>query len=169
VEVPEAEHAVRRHRELLDANARVGVPAHITVLFPFIPAMSISPTVTAELARLLATQPAFDMHLVDTAWFADEVLWLAPANPQPLRALTDLIFEAFPGFPPLGGLYDDPIPHLTVAHGCELSQMQAAEAAVREHLPVQAHVGAVTLLVQSADNGTWGPLRRFRLGPAAAS
>ena len=35
LEVPEAEAAVGQHREKLDAIARLGVPAHFTVLFPF--------------------------------------------------------------------------------------------------------------------------------------
>jgi hypothetical protein len=34
--------AVRRHRERLDENARLGIPAHITVLYPFLPADAIS-------------------------------------------------------------------------------------------------------------------------------
>jgi hypothetical protein len=37
IEVHEAETAVPRHRDMLDANARLGVAAHITVLFPFVP------------------------------------------------------------------------------------------------------------------------------------
>jgi hypothetical protein len=39
--VPEAEPAVRHHREHLDANAPLGIPAHITVLFPFMPPETI--------------------------------------------------------------------------------------------------------------------------------
>jgi hypothetical protein len=37
IEVPEAEAAVQRHRQRLDANAPLGIPAHITVLAPFMP------------------------------------------------------------------------------------------------------------------------------------
>jgi hypothetical protein len=35
VTVPAAEPAVARHRSRLDTSATVGVPAHITVLYPF--------------------------------------------------------------------------------------------------------------------------------------
>ena len=51
VEVPEAEPAVARHRERLDANAPLGIPAHITVLFPFTPPEVIGPPVLGDLGR----------------------------------------------------------------------------------------------------------------------
>ena len=31
------------------------------------------------------------------AWFGDAVVFLGPADPVPFRALTDLVFAAFPG------------------------------------------------------------------------
>ena len=37
VAVPAAEPAVAAHRSRLDTSAAVGVPAHITVLYPFLP------------------------------------------------------------------------------------------------------------------------------------
>src|SRR5262245_55849201 len=127
VEVPEAEFAVQRHRDRLDANARLGVPAHFTVLFPFMPVADLAPTTLAHLSRLLATKPAFSIDLTRTAWFADQVLWLAPEDPQPFHDLTDLVHAAYPNFPPYRGVHEDLVPHLTVAHGCELPQMQDAE------------------------------------------
>jgi hypothetical protein len=42
VPVPEAERAVSRHRARLDAAAALGVPAHVTVLFPFVPPSEIA-------------------------------------------------------------------------------------------------------------------------------
>jgi hypothetical protein len=35
--LPEAEIAVASHRAELDAAAGLGVPAHVTVLYPFVP------------------------------------------------------------------------------------------------------------------------------------
>ena len=43
IEVPEAETAVAAWRERLDPQAVLGVPAHITVLFPFA-AFGLRPT-----------------------------------------------------------------------------------------------------------------------------
>jgi hypothetical protein len=54
IEVPEAEPAVRQHRERLDASAPLGVPAHITVLFPFMPPEAIDAAAVTKLEELFA-------------------------------------------------------------------------------------------------------------------
>jgi hypothetical protein len=76
--VAEAEPTVAQLRLQLDPVARLGVPAHVTVLFPFIPASEIQGAVMGRLAALFRTVPAFTHNFVRTAWFGDEVLWLAP-------------------------------------------------------------------------------------------
>ena len=37
VPIPAAERVVSTHRSRLDGAAALGVPAHVTVLFPFVP------------------------------------------------------------------------------------------------------------------------------------
>lgn len=163
LEVPEAEAVVGRHRAALDANARLGVPAHITVLFPFLPVDHIAPPVIAALRRLFAGVAAFDVRLSRTAWFGRDVLWLAPEDARPLRALTDLVYEAFPDYPPFEGRFDDVVPHLTVAHGCDLADMQAAERAVSRRLPVKSRARRVTLMAQDDGGGAWARHATFEL------
>jgi hypothetical protein len=58
VEVPAAEPAVARRRERLDSSAPLGVPAHITVLYPFLPPGAIGPAVLGDLGRLFAAAGA---------------------------------------------------------------------------------------------------------------
>jgi hypothetical protein len=103
VEVPEAQPIVGRYRERFVANARLGVPAHITVLFPFMPPQAIGLAVIAELEHLFAAISRFRFQLTRTGWFGDEVLWLGPRDPAPFRALTRRVAEAFPNFPPYEG------------------------------------------------------------------
>jgi 2'-5' RNA ligase len=162
VEVPEAEAAVARHRERLDANAALGVPAHFTVLFPFMPSEAIGPPVLSQLEDLFAAFGGFRFELVRTAWFGDEVLWLAPRDPAPFRSLTGRVQEAFPAFPPFEGQYDDVVPHLTVGHGHPPADLRAAGESVRAHLPIEARAAAVTLMTQSA-GGQWARGARFPL------
>jgi 2'-5' RNA ligase len=169
LEVPEAEAAVGRHRDMLDANARLGAPAHITVLFPFVPPTQIDPVVVAKLRRTLAGTLAFDFQLTRTAWFGDEVLWLAPEDPQPFRILTELVRTAFPDFPPFEGQFDDVVPHLTVAHDCDLADMRAAERAVERQLPIRGSALKVTLLAQADDSGMWTRQAAFPLAKPGAS
>jgi hypothetical protein len=163
IEVPEAERAVARHRERLDANARLGVPAHITVLFPFMPPQAISPAALTELEHLLAAFPPFRFELDRTAWFGDEVLWLAPRDPGPFRALTRSVADAFPAFPPYEGQFGDSTPHLTIGHGHPLTDLRAAEESVRACLPVHAQATEVTLMTQQSAGGQWTRAATFTL------
>ena len=103
VTVPAAEPAVARHRSRLDTSAAVGVPAHITVLYPFLPPDLIDADTHATLARLFASVPGFRFTLDQTRWFPDPVLWLGPSDPAPFSALTGLVAAAFPSCPPYGG------------------------------------------------------------------
>lgn len=160
IEVPEAELAVSRLRLELDGNARLGVPAHVTVLFPFLSPERLDQLVLSRLERLIAGRQAFDYSFSSTSWFAEDVLWLAPDDPAPFRALTKEVFDAFPQCPPFEGVFDEVVPHLTVGHGTELETLRAAERDVLPRLPVIGRARAVSLLVQD-ERGRWS--RRARL------
>jgi hypothetical protein len=163
VEVPEAEPAVGLYRERLDASAPLGVPAHITVLFPFMPPAEIDSGVLARLGRLFADISGFGFRLEHTDWFGDEVLWLAPRDPGPFRALTRRVYQVFPEFPPYQGQFDDPVPHLTVGHGHPLSDLRAVEESVQADLPIAGCAIAVTLMTQQSAGGRWTKAATFAL------
>lgn len=55
--VPEAELAVSELRQRCDPSASLGVPAHVTVLFPFQDGAKVEP---AELAQLFGAFGALD-------------------------------------------------------------------------------------------------------------
>ena len=163
VEVPEAEPTVARLRERLDSSAPLGIPAHITVLFPFMPPGTIDPAALAELARLFTAISRFRFRLDHTDWFGDEVLWLAPRDPRPFRALTEAVHQAFPAFPPFEGQFTDVVPHLTVGHGHSVSDLLAAEGSVRAHLSIDGHATEVTLVTQQSAGGRWTKAATFAL------
>src|SRR3984957_1994155 len=163
VEVPEAEPAVARLRERLDASAPLGIPAHITVLFPFMPPGTIDPAVLDELAGLFAAVSRFGFRLDRTDWFGDEVLWLGPDDPGPFRALTEPVHRAYPAYPPFEGQFSDVIPHLTVGHGHPVTDLRAAEESVRTRLPIDGFADAVTLVTQATAGGRWTRTAIFAL------
>jgi 2'-5' RNA ligase len=163
VEVPEAEPAVARLRKRLDASAPLGIPAHITVLSPFMPPGMIDPPALAELVHLFAAVSRFRFRLDHADWFGDEVLWLAPRDPGPFRALTEAVHQAFPAFPPFEGQFSDVVPHLTVGKGHPVTDLRAAEESVRAHLPIDGHATAVTLVTQQSAGGRWTEAAAFAL------
>ena len=123
--VPAAEAAVGAHRARLDASARDGVPAHITVLYPFLPPAEIGPEVLAELARLFAAVPRFSFTLDQVRWFGESVVWLGPSDESPFRALTGLAVAAYPSCPPYRGAHEDVVPHLTIGHLGDPAELRA--------------------------------------------
>src|SRR6185437_3969176 len=90
VAVPAAEPAVGEHRARLDPSARGGVPAHLTVLYPFLAPPLIDDAVLESIAALFADFPAFAFALDRVGWFGDDVVWLGPRDARPFRALTAL-------------------------------------------------------------------------------
>ena len=114
--VPAAEAAVGAHRARLDSSARDAVPAHMTVLYPFLPPAEIGPDLLAELSLLFAGAPRFSFILNRVRWFGESVVWLGPSDESPFRALTELAAAAYPSCPPYGGAHPDTVPHLTVGH-----------------------------------------------------
>lgn len=74
IAVPEAEPAVRRHRERLHENAPLGIPAHITVLAPFMSADMID---VNQVGRVFAGVAPFRCQLDHTGWFGEQVLGTA--------------------------------------------------------------------------------------------
>ena len=56
-----------------------GIPPHLTVLFPFVPATAITDETLAELRRLYAHVPPFGYELASVESFPDAA-WLAPVS-----------------------------------------------------------------------------------------
>src|SRR3989442_4426406 len=81
VRVPEAESRVGALRERFDASVKLGVPAHITVLVPFMSPERISAEVLAEAQAALNEVPAFPFALTSVARFP-ATAYLAPEPAQ---------------------------------------------------------------------------------------
>ena len=163
VAVPEAEPVVGAHRRRLDANAALGVPAHVTALFPFAAPADLTADVLARVARVVGAVPVFDHRFTGTGWFGDDVLWLAPEDPAPFVELTGRLYAEFPDHPPFGGVFADVVPHLTVGHRHPRAVLADAERAVRAGLPVTGTATAVELLTQDEPGGRWTLRERFPL------
>ena len=164
VAVPEAEPAVRDLRSTLDRASSWGVPAHVTVLYPFVPPDRLTAAVLRDVAATIVAQPRFRVRFEQVSWFGENVVWLKPSPDDPFRALTSAIWQRFPEYPPYEGEFDDVIPHMTVGHDQPLPVLRAAAATVSARLPVSAEVGAVRLIAGGTEPGSWHTLCEFPLG-----
>src|SRR5690606_40577695 len=130
IPVPEAEPAVGRWRDRLDPACTLGVPAHITVLYPFVPPSWLDQTFVDELGELLGGVGAFEFELTEVRWFDEDVVWVEPKPAEPFLRLTELVVARWPEFPPYQGAHAELVPHLTIAQDCPRREMEEAAAAV---------------------------------------
>jgi 2'-5' RNA ligase superfamily len=166
VPVPEAERLVGGPRARLDRSANRGVPAHVTVLYPFVAPDQITAAVMARAATAVASVSAFACQFASTDWFGDEVVWLAPEPASPFRALTAAVHAAFPRCPPFRGAFAEVIPHLTVGDRPDegVAALRAAEDEVLRGLPICTHVSCAWLMTGSQAPGSWQLRATFPLG-----
>jgi 2'-5' RNA ligase len=161
--VPEAEPFIARYRQRFDPSARRNVPAHVTILYPFLPPPGVDAAVLDTLRGIAASVARFDYRLRETRRFPVS-LYLAPEPDGHFAALTDRVFAAFPDHPPFAGKFDTVVPHVTVAHGDE-PLLCEIEVELRIALPpagVPARCEEMVLIENSS--GRWEPMQVFALG-----
>jgi 2'-5' RNA ligase len=166
VPVPEAAPVVGGLRDRLDRAALWGVPAHVTVLFPFAAPDAITGKVIEMAAAAVASVRAFECEFTRVCWFGEDVVWLAPEPAGPFLALTSVVHAAFPRFPPFGGVYADVVPHLTVGNrpGGGSAALRAAEAEVMPALPVRTQVRHAWLMTGTQAPASWRVAAELPLG-----
>ncbi len=157
-----AERAVAPWRLLHTADGADGMPAHVTLIHPFVDEALLLPEHVDELHAAVAP---FVIELRGFGRFEGPppVLFLAPTPPEPILAMIDAIVQRFPHHPPFGGAHDRVIPHLTIASTAEPGALGRAERAVAEHLPIIAAVDAVWIVRHDLLQG-WQTMHRIELG-----
>ena len=161
VPVPEAEAAVGPWLDTYLPIWHLGVPAHVTLLFPFLTLDQVDPAGLAYLTALFAGQTAFEATFGAVGQFP-EVVYLAPEPRAWFVRQTEALSKRF-GMPPYGGIHDEIIPHLTVAHHPDATVRAEIAAALERLLPISTTVREVWLMEEERD-GHWHLARRFPLG-----
>lgn len=151
--VPAAEPVVGRWRAQLDPSAGYGMPAHVTVLYPWFRVRDLEPSLLADLAGLVAASAAFDV-VFDRIERFPETLWLAPTPSEPFLELVEAVRRAWPAYQPFGGRFATVVPHLTVGDGIEPAAYGHVVADVERSLPVRTRVRELALIAQDRA-GRW--------------
>jgi len=161
---PLAEPLVQAYRAEHDPSAALGVPAHVTVLYPFAPPALPAATL-AQLMALFAEFEPFDYALAELRQWPG-LLYLAPEPAAPFRSLTQRAAAAFPDYPPYGGRFSDIIPHLTLAQLEDAERLAGVAAHFQANcgpqLPLRLRAEAVALL--DNERGAWRVCATFPLG-----
>jgi 2'-5' RNA ligase len=91
----------------------IRVPAHITLMFPFVPYVQLDEAAQTVVSVCAQIKP-FDITLSGYDQFPG-VIFMPPTNPQPIKAVFRQLFDAFPLYPPYGGAFGSDLhPHVTV-------------------------------------------------------
>ena len=158
--VPEADALVGRLRLAHDPSARAGMGAHMTLLYPFLPAAQIDDGVLARLEEQLGHAGAVELLFDRLARFPG-VSYLALADTEAVSSKIRALAAAWPECPPYEGRFADVVPHLTVAYGDDLL-LDAIEAELAPALPLLVPARTAMLAVEDAV-GRWRERARFAL------
>jgi hypothetical protein len=158
IRVPEAEPLVGEWRRRFDPSALLGIPAHITVVYPFVPVEGVQ----AALRGLFAEVAPCRFELRAPARFPS-VLYLKPEPDAALRAIIEGVVGRFPEHPPYGGAFDDLMPHLTVAQSGDEDLLARVESQLPRGLPVEVDVAEAVLMTERED-GLWRVADTFPFG-----
>ena len=154
---------MRALRERFDPAAALGVPAHVTILIPFMPPEKITAQVLARAKAALKELSSFSFVL-DKVGRWPETTYLIPDPATPFVQMTKALAAAFPDYPPYGGKHAGVAPHLTVAdrstaHADEAERELRAVLARRD--PIRSTCRKVDLYENAA--GAWKPMHAIAL------
>jgi 2'-5' RNA ligase superfamily protein len=127
-------------------DGQPGVPAHLTILFPFPGPDEVD---ADALADLFGRFPAFDFVLDRIETFEDGTRWLHPVPAAPFVDLTAAVEQRWPDHPPYEGAFDEVIPHMTITVG-------------DVPLPVAGRATEIRWMEKHED-GTWSTIQTFAL------
>ena len=158
--VPEAERVLAAANALVPPGQRLTTPAHIKLVYPFIPPEALTPAARAERVAFFNAVPPLTFEL-GVGWFGREVLLLQPSPAGALVELTQATLDRWPDYPYYGGAYDEIVPHLSLAFGtAEMLERIASE--VERFTPISTTVRDVKLLIGPHERMT--PRASFALG-----
>jgi 2'-5' RNA ligase len=156
--------AIEGWRRRCVAQAIDGLPAHATMLYPFVPPERLAPDVRdrlAEVARRHAPIP----HLLDGPRAWPSVVYLSVDPPEPFVALQRDLGGAFPGFPIYGPEFDlEFVPHVTIAE--DAPACVTLDDNAWRSLPRAAVASAIEVIARGADD-RWRLIWRVPLGRMA--
>jgi hypothetical protein len=155
--VPEAEPAIGDWRATHTWDGARGMPAHVTLLYPFAPEPDLD-----AVRSLAASREPFAFTLRALREWLDGVVYLEPEPAEPFKRLTDDAVRRFPAYLPYGGIHDEAIPHCTVVHTDDEVVRADAAASVAEFLPIRCDANEIWLMHEV--NGRWQRHTPFRLG-----
>ncbi|MGH3366947.1 MAG: 2'-5' RNA ligase family protein [Nocardioidaceae bacterium] len=160
IPVPAADGLLASVGARYPGTVREGVPAHVSLLYPFVAAAQLNESVTSALGELFADQAPIPVQFADCYRRSGFVA----LRPDPIDGLTKLINQTrrrWPDVVPYEGLYGDVEPHVTVTLRASEETAVTIEREVTTELPISAELREAWLV---AFEGRWSLRGRFEFG-----
>jgi len=165
VPVPEAEPAVDLLRRANTPDGAEGMPAHVTLIYPFTEDSQLVADRIAEVRAVLEQFSAFEFVLSEVRRFDnlpnESYVWLAPTPGWPFVQMVEELASAFREYPPFGGAFATVIPHLTIAASTDADLLDRVANQAAAALPIKAR--AETACIMQRVGGRWRLAAEFLL------
>lgn len=140
------------------------MPAHITVMYPFLSRRQLTAGVLSELADLCRRTPPIDVTFRSLGTFPG-VVYLAPTPKEEFRGLTEQVTEMWPGLRPYEGAHAHVVPHLTLAHTDDAGLVRRIAEEVEPQLPISSALNQACIFELSG--ARWRHRASMPLGESA--
>ena len=160
--VPEAEAPLSRVASTFPQLVRPGLPAHVTVLAPWIPLDEVDQKALVLCANLAASMPETTVSF-NKIGMKPGFVYLDSDEASSIEAICDATKRTWPYLPPYAGKHKDVRPHITLALGDMRDGDQEVIAdLVLPSLPIRSSFES--LHVVSFNGSRWEGRYRFRCG-----
>lgn len=162
--VPEAESLVGDMRARLDPSARLGLGAHITLVYPWLDSGDVTAGVLLRLRGITMAHTAVSFRLDSVDAFPSTV-WLAPSPVEAIASLAASLAAAFPERPRIGPDFERYVPHLSAARNVRKGRDNIV-AALHDRLHIHGPVECLCkdVHVMERDAACWRVLASSPLG-----
>lgn len=163
IPVPELEDFICSWREVTDAVPPVGVPAHVSLLYPYLEPGAVR-WMHDEVEAFFAAVDPFDFELTSVGWFDRRVVFLRPDPDDIFIDLTTRLVGRWSQCVPYGGRHKEIVPHLTLGIEGSDEDMDKLAAAAQAMLPVRCRATEAWLMEGTARPAAWRVADKFPLG-----
>jgi 2'-5' RNA ligase len=158
--IDDAEPFDEVRREFAVETFALGIPFHVTLLYPFAPV--VTDGLAAEAHEFFAERPTFEFELTRIGVWP-RVVYAVPEPDEALRECMAALFTRFPDWPPYGGLHKEVIPHATLGEEIDGPAVRdEIERRVGPHLPRRCQARDVALWEEVTPD-RWRERDRFPL------
>jgi 2'-5' RNA ligase len=155
--------ALERLRRRSVDDALEGVPAHLTMLYPFVEPARLTYDVRRRLMAVAGATRPFEYELAGAATWPDTI-YVEVKSVGPFVALQRRLAASFPGFPIYG---TDPgfefVPHVTIAEGPPIGDPATLGDRGWRSLPRPASATSIEVIARPTD-APWRTIWRLPLG-----